>query len=173
MISQYPSFRPDFPFEEELRSSWVYQRASNERGDCFSIASAAGRTASWSILSGISLSDVSDIAIVGIPVYEEDIANASHYKFGGPGQDTIVLGEQSPGFKEPSSNVFGVPLSECIHSRYAPSYINYTDGFGEFYTYKPIPRIVFVCGEFLKQNGKRSMKSNSSSLFIPRCPTFN
>jgi hypothetical protein len=73
-----------FAFEEVLKNSWVYQR-SDRRGDSgsFSVISSAGRTASWSMLSGLSLSDnISIIAFQALPVYAHDLSNAEVYQFG-------------------------------------------------------------------------------------------
>ena len=72
-----------FIFEEELNSSWVYRRvARNPKIGNFSIVSSAGRTASWSMLSGLSLSDLSNIAVLALPIYEVDLSNSSVYQFG-------------------------------------------------------------------------------------------
>ena len=73
-----------FAFEEVLQNSWVYKR-SDRRGDsgAFSVISAAGRTASWSMLSGLSLSDnISIIAVQALPVYANDLSNSEVYQFG-------------------------------------------------------------------------------------------
>ena len=72
----------DFAFEEELGRSWVYKRARKDGENC-SIFSSAARTASWSMLSGLSLSDISDISVLRLPVYAEDLANSEHYEFSG------------------------------------------------------------------------------------------
>lgn len=73
-----------FAFEEDLSNSWVYKRSErSDNGGAFSVLSAAGRTASWSMLSGLSLSyNISMIAIQGLPVYAQDISNSEVYKFG-------------------------------------------------------------------------------------------
>lgn len=73
-----------FAFEEDLSNSWVYKGSErSDNGGAFSVLSAAGRTASWSMLSGLSLSyNISMIAIQGLPVYAQDISNSEVYKFG-------------------------------------------------------------------------------------------
>lgn len=68
-------------FEEELNSSWVYRRAARRDDDAFSIVSSAGRTVSWSVLSGLSLSDISNIAMLDLPIYLQDIGNRHMYEF--------------------------------------------------------------------------------------------
>ena len=71
-----------FVFEEELNGSWVYQRAARQMDGSSSIISSAGRTASWSMLTGLSLSDISNLAVLALPVYAEDISNRELYQFG-------------------------------------------------------------------------------------------
>lgn len=46
-----------------------------------SIVSSAGRTGSWSMLSGLSLSEVSQIALLAIPIYAGDLKNVGVYDF--------------------------------------------------------------------------------------------
>ncbi|KAH7309930.1 Rho GTPase activation protein [Rhexocercosporidium sp. MPI-PUGE-AT-0058] len=82
-----------FAFEEVLQNSWVYQR-SDRKGDrgAFSAISSAGRTASWSMLSGLSLSDnISIIAVQALPVYAHDLSNAEVYQFGEFNDSSVVL----------------------------------------------------------------------------------
>jgi hypothetical protein len=73
-----------FAFEEELENSWVYKKLANRNDDgAFSVISSAGRTASWSMLSGLSLADnISIIAFQALPVYSHDLANSDLYQFG-------------------------------------------------------------------------------------------
>ena len=73
-----------FAFEEELKHSWVYKRTAVRTDDGeFSTISSAGRTASWSMLSGLSLADnISIIAVQALPVYEQDLSNGDLYTFG-------------------------------------------------------------------------------------------
>jgi hypothetical protein len=73
-----------FAFEEELSRSWVYKRSAVRTDDgAFSAISSAGRTASWSMLSGLSLADnISIIAVQALPIYEQDLSNSNLYNFG-------------------------------------------------------------------------------------------
>jgi hypothetical protein len=73
-----------FAFEEELNHSWVYKRSAVRTDDgAFSVISSAGRTASWSMLSGLSLGDnISIIAVQALPIYENDLSNSNLYGFG-------------------------------------------------------------------------------------------
>ncbi|KAF4624776.1 hypothetical protein G7Y89_g13393 [Cudoniella acicularis] len=73
-----------FAFEEELGNSWVYKRSAVRTDNgAFSAISSAGRTASWSMLSGLSLADnISIIAVQALPIYEQDLSNSNIYSFG-------------------------------------------------------------------------------------------
>lgn len=77
-------FHPTYAFEEVLSKSWVYQRCLGRDSRTFSIVSSdrlTQVTQSWSILTGLSLSNISNIAIQSLPVYVEDL-NANHlYSF--------------------------------------------------------------------------------------------
>jgi hypothetical protein len=79
-----------FAFEELLMNSRAYRTAARNNSDAFSVISSAGRTASWSILSGLSLSEISNIAILALPVYSVDIANSNAYDFDTPITDPAV-----------------------------------------------------------------------------------
>ncbi|RSL49573.1 hypothetical protein CEP54_012373 [Fusarium duplospermum] len=83
-----------FAFEETLMSSRAYRIAARDNSDGFSIISSAGRTASWSMLSGLSLSEVSHIGIQAIPIYASDITNKEHYDFS-PSAPNFIQAEDS------------------------------------------------------------------------------
>ncbi|EXK27470.1 hypothetical protein FOMG_16019 [Fusarium oxysporum f. sp. melonis 26406] len=71
----------EFEFERDLKSSRVYGQAKRDTMD-FSACSSVARTYAWSSLSGISLSDISNISVLALPLYAEDISNPHHYDFG-------------------------------------------------------------------------------------------
>jgi hypothetical protein len=75
---------PAYAFEEDLSKSWVYQRSLGRGPRTFSVITSdrlTQVTQSWSILTGLSLSNISNIAIQSLPVYVEDL-NANHlYSF--------------------------------------------------------------------------------------------
>ncbi|KAF4439265.1 Ras family, other [Fusarium austroafricanum] len=73
--------RFEFEFERDLKASRVYRRAKRDTMD-FSVRSSVARTHAWSILSGISLSKISEMSVLALPIYAEDIVNPHHYKFG-------------------------------------------------------------------------------------------
>jgi len=71
-------------FEEDLRKSWVYQRSLVRGPRTFSLATSKRLTQvtqSWSILSGLSLSNTSNIAVQSLPVYAEDLKTNHLYSF--------------------------------------------------------------------------------------------
>jgi len=170
-----------FLFEELLMNSRVYGRAANNGDDGFSILSSAGRTASWSMLTGLSLSEMSNIAILALPVYAEDIRNADSYDFGVATIDpstAVELPEQSPQSRkvtdwwkrfrsegrikaksqtEPHSEVsneapiFGIALS--VSTRYGNIAISVSNDRGETFICGYIPILVAKCGVFLKEKG--------------------
>lgn len=69
-------------FEEDLRLSWVYQRAARDPRP-LSFATSTQLTQSWSVFSGVSLSAISNIAVYALPIYESDLQNSILYRFGG------------------------------------------------------------------------------------------
>ncbi|KAK6372656.1 GTPase activating protein (GAP) for Rho1p [Lithohypha guttulata] len=73
-----------FAFEELLMNSRAYRNAARNNTDALSVATSAGRTATWSMLSGISLSETSNIAILALPVYEVDLNDKNIYNFEPP-----------------------------------------------------------------------------------------
>ena len=66
--------------QETLASSRVYRRAYQEV-DQISLISGATRATPWSLLSGISLADISAVSIVALPIFSSIIANSQHYNF--------------------------------------------------------------------------------------------
>jgi hypothetical protein len=175
-----------FAFEEVLKNSWVYQR-SDRRGDSgsFSVISSAGRTASWSMLSGLSLSDnISIVAFQALPVYAHDLSNAEVYQFGEFNDSDVVLakgestGKDSHSFRGRLSRIAAgitgksprkdqavletTPTYEKVFAvplsqslLYANAAISLMDEEGKQYIYGYIPIIVAKIGVFLKDEGKK------------------
>jgi hypothetical protein len=77
-------------FEEDLSKSWVYQRSLARGPRTFSIATSKRETQSWSILSGLSLSDISNIAVQALPIYPENLEDDHLYSFGIVNDDSLV-----------------------------------------------------------------------------------
>ena len=68
-------------FEEDLLASRVYRKplysASGE-----SLVTSAARTTASSVLSALSLTDISNISILAVPIYAHEISNSRRYNFG-------------------------------------------------------------------------------------------
>jgi hypothetical protein len=179
-----------FAFEEILMSSRAYRVAAKDNSDAFSIISSAGRTASWSMLSGLSLSEVSHIGIQALPIYASDIANKECYDFSPAAANAIRVEDlqqtdstklsrrdrlkglfripRGPGPEpEPEPDhaalphVFGVELQTSIKTaNVAISRIN-NEGQSEIYGYIPI--VVAKGGVFLKEKGWYQIQSIHTS----------
>ena len=112
-----------FAFEEELSHSWVYKRSTVRADDgAFSTISSAGRTASWSMLSGLSLADnISIIAVQALPIYEQDLSNSNLYRFGDFTGANIEVGNGNKKIsdKQSSSSKFTSPTRKSLKSWWA------------------------------------------------------
>jgi hypothetical protein len=69
-----------FAFERVLKASRVYRRAKRPTDDR-SFRSSIPLSHAWTALSDISLSDISAISVVALPLAETDISNGHHYTF--------------------------------------------------------------------------------------------
>ena len=76
-----PRTQFDSAFEEELHASCVYRKPLF-RDSRLSTATSAARTTASSVLSALSLTDVSNISILAVPIYADEISNQDRYGFG-------------------------------------------------------------------------------------------
>ncbi|KAI2640770.1 P-loop containing nucleoside triphosphate hydrolase protein [Hypomontagnella submonticulosa] len=67
------------PFEKILASTWVYARVKGVECDV-SFATSHSVSAVWSMLSGLSLSQVSTVSVIALPISLEDVLNSSWYQ---------------------------------------------------------------------------------------------
>ena len=67
-----------FAFEQDLLASRPYARAINRR-PCWSATSSVVPTMGWSYLSGISLADVSEVSILGLPLSASELWHGHRY----------------------------------------------------------------------------------------------
>lgn len=67
-------------FESMLKSSHVYRRFQRH-SERFSFHSSIAASHAWSALTDISLSDISHIAVLALPLVAADIGNAHRYAF--------------------------------------------------------------------------------------------
>lgn len=70
-----------FSFEVDLGSSRVYQRTQPYTSDV-SFASSAVRSHAWSVFSGLSLSQISNMSAIALPVHTNEIYNYQQYQIG-------------------------------------------------------------------------------------------
>ena len=66
-------------FEELLNSSWVYRRNKNREED-MSMRSSVLRLSAWSVLSDMSLANISVIAVMSLPVQLQELCNGGWYR---------------------------------------------------------------------------------------------
>jgi hypothetical protein len=67
-------------FENDLNDSRVYKRTQPYECDV-SFTSSTVRSHSWSVFSGLSLSQISSISVIALPVYSHEISNKEWYEF--------------------------------------------------------------------------------------------
>jgi len=94
-------------FEDDLEASRVYRRNQQNICDC-SFVSSAARMNTWSIFSGLSLADVSNISVIALPLCQEDISNYFNYALEGlqrnyPPDNTTVDAVEASKFPDSSS----------------------------------------------------------------------
>lgn len=65
-------------FEALLNSSWVYQR-NEHRDETMSFHSSVLRLSAWSVLSDMSLANISIIAVMSLPVQLQELSNGHWY----------------------------------------------------------------------------------------------
>ena len=68
-----------FDFENDLETSRPYRRAQRDTMD-FSFRSSIAHTNAWSQFSGLSLSNISIMSAIALPLYPDEIENAQHYE---------------------------------------------------------------------------------------------
>jgi hypothetical protein len=88
----HPAF--GFAFDEDLQTSWVYKRSRGRDSRVFSMASSSQLTRPWSVLSGLSLSHISNIAVHALPIFKEDLQNSNLYSFGDAGTSVSTASNQ-------------------------------------------------------------------------------
>jgi hypothetical protein len=69
------TFAQGFLFERDLETSRVYRRATRDDEDV-SFHSSVANTHAWSALSDLSLSDISNVSILALPLSAQDMTNS-------------------------------------------------------------------------------------------------
>lgn len=90
---QRPAF--NFTFDQDLKNSRPYTRAM-ARNSVWSTGSSAVHTVGWSCISGVSLADVSEISVIGLPVSPYELWNGHHYVLTGFDTDSVHEMAQAP-----------------------------------------------------------------------------
>lgn len=172
-----------FAFEDTLNTSRPYRNATGDSDDALSIVSSAGRTGSWSTVSGLSLSEISHIAILAIPIYPSDINNRDAYVFdmevAMEGELSAATPPSSDGFSFPHveslgqltvrerlvirleeifkverpRGVFGVPLHQSIDYAYLQNWRPTVESGLELRSYM-IPIVIGSAGKYIKERGE-------------------
>lgn len=76
-----PPWIRSFEFENDLNLSMPYRRAKRDIIDASPRNSVAFTDACWSMISDISLGNISTLAVLCLPVYATEISNSQHYRF--------------------------------------------------------------------------------------------
>lgn len=69
-----------FAFENDLQSSRVYGRVTHKHS-YISLTSSAGKSRGWSFLSDLTLSEVSNVSVLFLPITKEELYNGYDYQF--------------------------------------------------------------------------------------------
>ncbi|KAK3987467.1 hypothetical protein QBC44DRAFT_400099 [Cladorrhinum sp. PSN332] len=126
-------------FESDLELSRVYRRALNDRNSMdFSMHSSGARTHGWSIFSGLSLSEISALSVIALPIFAADISNSHHYAFRAkfsaprPQQECMCMAGELNLAGELFARSYPTSLwGECLEIEHLLSQI---DGFPELFT---------------------------------------
>jgi hypothetical protein len=97
---------PENPhFQIDLEASRVYRKANRHSSDN-SFCSSAVPSHAWTGLSDVSLSDISVISVVALPITSSDISNSEHYRF----QEGTLAVKELGGIILPASSWANDPL---------------------------------------------------------------
>ena len=170
-----------FAFEEDLLASRVYRKPLySNSGE--SLVTSAARTTASSVLSALSLTDISNISILAVPIYAHEISNGRRYNFGDFGTEIPESPGQRPSTRSLSailnpkkweafssavrrqrldrkSSANSKPENRVlgvplhVSMTYAKIAISLTNERGESFVYGYIPVYVAKTGVFLKEKG--------------------
>jgi hypothetical protein len=90
-------------FQVDLGSSRVYKRTELYESDV-SFTSSVARTHAWSIFSDLSLSEVSMISAIALPLYLNEISNKQWYTFGRLNETFLHVPSQNMNTSSPSDS---------------------------------------------------------------------
>lgn len=185
-------------FEEDLDKSKVYKRALYNSSQS-SVISSAARSTATSVLSGLSLGDVSIIAVFALPLYSSDITNNKHYAFGDVAEQplNLVAGEPREVSKKPtlkpwkqsSSQILGrlmsrgpsaSPSTESEPGKVFGVALETSLNYARIEVVKQgnpvitayIPIVVARCALFLKEHGRTRLLRSDSCFHITDIRTW-
>jgi hypothetical protein len=97
-------------FQVDLGTSRVYKRTDLYESDV-SFTSSVARTHAWSIFSGLSLSDVSMISAIALPLYLDEISNKQWYTFSDHGNMNLQFTNQFSNRPSPVNSADTAPTA--------------------------------------------------------------
>ena len=102
-----------FTFDQDLWSTRPYCRSSNnvnQRQSAISLPSSVSQSVGWSFFSGVSISDVSDLSVLALPITANEVYNPDHLR------SIVALETKSevPVSKNPRSTD-EIVLRPCLH----------------------------------------------------------
>jgi hypothetical protein len=108
-------------FHDDLGTSRVYRRTERYESDV-SFTSSAVRTHAWSIFSGLSLSEVSVISAIALPLFLEEISNRQWYTSGRLDNASSKPSRQvmNESFQSASTSVYATtiePVAQMVEPR--------------------------------------------------------
>jgi hypothetical protein len=78
-ISSFSRDMFKFSFDHDLKASRVYRRISF-RSSQLSLPTIDALSASWSMLSGLSMSQISNVSVLALPLTPDELSNGEQYK---------------------------------------------------------------------------------------------
>lgn len=97
-------------FQVDLGTSRVYKRTALYKSDV-SFTSSVARTHAWSIFSGLSLSEVSMISAIALPLYLDEISNKQWYTFSHHGNTNLQFANQFSNGPSPVNSADTAPTA--------------------------------------------------------------
>ena len=120
----------NFEFEKVLFSSRVYHSAKRQTSDV-SFRSSVGRSHAWTAISDISLSNISNVSVIALPLTLKDVSNQQHYTFRPTtveAEPTIGEGINSDMSAGAGPMVYGVEKEHLLDSQRSLGYLELDEG---------------------------------------------
>lgn len=80
-VNPTSQFSFGFDFQDDLKASRPYRNVKRDSVD-LSFRTSIARSHAWSVFSGLSLGDISNVSVIALPIYADEITNSCHYRFG-------------------------------------------------------------------------------------------